>query len=218
MLKKFLAFTLSEVLLVAAVIGVVAALTVPNIKRSYDDRSMISKAKAAFAKLDAAMQQVEMGKALSTEDTEDVSKRILNQMSEHLKLLANCGSISNNNYCFNKENIINGSTLNNYNLHSDTGKCASAILNDGTEFAVCVVSKKPVQNSSVLKNQKYYGYIVADVNGAKNLPNERAKDTYFFVITEDGGLAISNGTGQVQYESTVFRYGDFTTKDYENND
>ena len=90
------------------------------------------------------------------------------------------------------------------------GKCASAILNDGTEFAVCVVSKIPVQNSSVLKHQKYYGYIVADVNGAKNLPNERARDTYFFIITEDGNLTVPNGNEQTGYESSVFRLGDFT--------
>ena len=45
MLKKYIAFTLAEVLLVTAIIAIVAALTVPNTKKSHDEAAEILRAK-----------------------------------------------------------------------------------------------------------------------------------------------------------------------------
>ena len=206
MIKKFIAFTLSEVLMVAAIVGVIAALTVPNLKKSHDDKAMVAKGKSAMAKLDAAIQQVNMADVLSKNTTNDASLELLNQMADYLKLLSNCGKITSNNYCFTKNTITNGSTLNSYSNHTENSKCSSAILNDGTEFAVCIVSKTPVTESTAFSNnQKFYGYIVADVNGANQEPNTRARDVYYYLITENGSLAIPDGTSQTSYEMKTFK-------------
>ncbi len=207
MLKKIIAFTLSEVLLVAAIVGVVASLSVPNLKKSHDNKVLIAKGKAVMTKLEAALQQVSLADVIAG-SAENASEALLNEMSNHLKLVANCGKIANENYCFTKDTITNGTTLGNYNLHTQNSKCSSAILNDNTEFAVCIVSLTPVENSTVLDNgQKYYGYIVADVNGVKKQPNTRARDVYYYLITEYGGLAVPDGTSQSNYEIKTFKDG-----------
>lgn len=207
MIKKIIAFTLAEVLLVVAVIGVVAALSIPNLKRSYDEKALASKGKATMAKLDAAISQADMTEALSKGGLNNVSKALLDDMAQYLKLTANCGNTASGNYCFTKDAITNGKTLSNFDPVGN-GNCASAILNDGTEFSVCVVSKTPAANGNVLSDgKKYYGYIAADVNGAKNIPNKRAGDVYFYIITEGGTLTLPDGTNQAQYEINTFKTG-----------
>lgn len=45
-LQKKLAFTLSEVLMVLAIIGVVAAITLPNLNDNADEQVNVAKAKS----------------------------------------------------------------------------------------------------------------------------------------------------------------------------
>ena len=210
MIKKIIAFTLFEVLMAAAIIGVVATLTVTNLRNSYDNKAMIAKGKSAMAKLDAAVQHVEMPEVCkkvftftgAPSNLYNASQELLDQMSDYIKKAGSCSTST----CFN-EPIINGNTLNGYDNHG-SNKCSAAILNDGTEFAVCILSNVPIEESTVLSNnQKYYGYIVADVNGSKNGPNERARDVYFYLITDNLTLAIPDGTSQTNYEMKTFKDG-----------
>ena len=54
------AFTLAEVLLVVAVIGVVAALTIPNLNKSYDAKVVSAQAKKEYSAIDAAIQNMDI--------------------------------------------------------------------------------------------------------------------------------------------------------------
>lgn len=205
MIKKNIAFTLAEVLLVAAIVAIVAALTVPSTKKSHDETALRTNARTVMAKLDTALTQVDMNELMiKTADTNAArSKAVLDEMAKYLKLSGNCGNLSNNgNNCFPLASITNGS-LGNLDTPAQNSNCASAILNDGTEFAVCMVNRFPDNNSSVLSNNKnLYGFIAADLNGYKNPPNQRARDVYYYVINEDGTLALADASAQLQYEST----------------
>lgn len=203
MIKKNIAFTLAEVLLVAAIIAIVAALTIPNTKRSHDETVLRANARTVMAKLDSALAQVDLNELMiKTTDTNAArSNAVLNEMNKYLKTSGVCGNLPNN--CF-PHTSISGATLGNTNPVNNTN-CASSILNDGTEFAVCIVNRFPAANEYVLTdNKNLYGYVIADTNGYKNPPNERAKDIYYFVITEDGALALANAASQL-YESSALQ-------------
>ena len=53
-MNKFLAFTLAETLVVMEIIGVVAALTIPNLNQSTGDREKVAKVKKIYANLNDA--------------------------------------------------------------------------------------------------------------------------------------------------------------------
>lgn len=183
MIKKFLAYTLSEVLLVAATIGIISALTIPNIKKNQDEKSGYSKVRASISKIDAALQQVDFNESFSGKSTpKDLSVALLNNMDVYLKLHEKCGTQTNSNYCFTKKTITDIGTNNPV---SDGNKCATAILNDGTEFAVCVKHNYP-QTSNPFNTKDYYGYLAIDIDGAKKGDNKRGKDIFVFGITTNG--------------------------------
>lgn len=209
-MKKYIAFTLAEVMLVVAIIAIVAALTVPSTKKSTDNAAMMSKARAEMLKFDTALSQIDILNIVSDPNNSDRAKRsaaVVNAMARYLKLSSNCGNISTSNYCFLKTAI---QKMGDYNPVGNTN-CASAITNDGTEFALCIVSANPnpITTNVLSGGKKMYGYIAADVNGAKNPPNQRAKDIYYFVITEDGSLITADSNAEMVYESNSFALDDW---------
>ena len=59
-MKKFLAFTLAETLIVMGVIGIVAALTLPNLNSSTGDKERVAKAKKIYQNLTDAFGRAEV--------------------------------------------------------------------------------------------------------------------------------------------------------------
>ena len=57
-MKKLLAFTLAETLIVMGIIGVIAALTIPNLNQSTGNREKIAKVKKIYSNLEDALGRV----------------------------------------------------------------------------------------------------------------------------------------------------------------
>lgn len=58
-MKKLLAFTLAETLIVMGIIGVVAALTIPNLNSSTADKEKVAKLQKVYSNLEDAIGRVE---------------------------------------------------------------------------------------------------------------------------------------------------------------
>ena len=99
-----------------------------------------------------------------------------------MKLHEKCGTQTNSNYCFTKTAITN---IGDFNPVADGNKCATAILNDGTEFAVCVKYNYPTI-SAPFDTKDFYGYMVIDIDGANKGENTRGKDIFVFALTSSG--------------------------------
>lgn len=56
-LNKYIAFTLAETLIVMGIIGVVAALTIPNLNSSTADKEKVAKVKKIYQNLDDAISR-----------------------------------------------------------------------------------------------------------------------------------------------------------------
>lgn len=176
MIKKLIAFTLSEVLLVTGIIGVIGALTIPNMKKSYERKARITKAKADFYNLDTAIQQLDVQEVLLGKSSiEDWSLALINALKENVKFNHVCGKNSEGNICFSSDYAKSGmSTF----LNPNGNKCASAILKDNTEMLLCAVN----YNQGIL-----YGFIMIDVDGASKGTQNRGDDLFYFEFAGNSG-------------------------------
>ena len=73
-INKHNAFTLAEVLVTLAIIGVVAALTIPNLMKNYQKHVTVSKLKSAYGMLSRILQTAEVrhGSIASWQSVQDV--------------------------------------------------------------------------------------------------------------------------------------------------
>ena len=95
-LAKAFAFTLAETLIVMGIIGVVAALTIPNLNQSTGDREKVAKVKKIYSNLEDAygratavygpLEEWFYGLSNSKDKTERAGERL----SEFMKVSKNC--------------------------------------------------------------------------------------------------------------------------------
>lgn len=186
-ITKTIAFTLAETLVVMGIIGVVAALTIPNLNQSTGDREKVTKLKKIYANLEDAYSRAtavygpyeEWGTNLP--DDVILEQRIGERLTEFMKVSKNCG-LNSGEGCFST--TINGGSLANvagkpeFDFHEDAYKFITA---DGTSIYIGL------------------GLIVVDIDGPNKGPYEEGKDCFFFTI-EDGQLVPTSYAGTVSDE------------------
>lgn len=127
-MAKKIAFTLAETLIVMGIIGVVAALTIPNLNSSTADKEKVAKVKKIYQNLDDALGRAQAVYGpydewtLNITNTTSINQRIGERITEFMKVSKNC-STSNQNDCFKDANIYwaNGtSTEQVKNFQQDT--------------------------------------------------------------------------------------------------
>ena len=99
MLKKYTAFTLAEILIVIAIIGVVSALTVPNLAKNTNNKEIVARVKKADSNLSDAYgrARAKYGANLDNwflSDGTNVtnrSKRVGKRMLEFMNVDKDCG-------------------------------------------------------------------------------------------------------------------------------
>lgn len=99
--NKSLAFTLAEVLIVVAILGVTAVLTIPNLSTGIEEDKIVTKIKSTVGMLDAAIAQVMYEHPNDFDDRIYInrSSNFCSHISEHLKIGKNCGEDGG---CFNE--------------------------------------------------------------------------------------------------------------------
>ena len=112
-LPKF-AFTLSEVLITLAVIGVISAMTIPTVINKYQEQATVSKVKKIYSTMNQAflLSVKDNGYANEWNVNNGISSTTANQIASYfkpyLKIIKDCGT---NSGCLGyKENInlLNG--------------------------------------------------------------------------------------------------------------
>ena len=183
-MKKFIAFTLAETLVVIGIIGVVSALTLPNLNNSTSDKEKVVKVKKIYQNLNDAI-----GRAVAKygpfgtwliNDTTDVAraKRIGERMTEFMTLSKTCGTGTG---CFTsgKTKRING-TEHSKERDSDTTHSYKFITADGTSMAVVMDAAESVHA------------IYIDIDGPTKGSYTFGKDVFVFRIDENQILPFGN--------------------------
>ena len=131
------AFTLSEVLITLAIIGVVAAMTLPALINSYNEMVMVNKLKRTYSTLINAidMRRAELGASSYAEvfDTSLTAAQQLDGIVKHLHVIERC-SASNSKGCGGFYKVKPKTRTNDGFGNVKISKINSerAVLNDGT--------------------------------------------------------------------------------------
>ena len=179
---KAIAFTLAETLVVMGIIGVVAALTIPNLNQSTGDREKVAKVKKIYSNLEDAFGRAqavygpieEWFVGIEDDDKEALTTKFAGRIEEFLKVSKKC-EYDNPDACFITERA--DATM--------STEVLSYILADGTSLAMGVSSAQMNPNSLGLN--RLPAIIAVDIDGDKGA-NSYGKDTFAFSVYEDLGI------------------------------
>ncbi len=177
--KKAFAFTLAETLIVMGIIGVVAALTIPNLNSSTADKEKVAKLQKIYSNLNDAFGRAQAVYGSFDEwtqdDTTDSAKltRIGERISEFLKVTKTCNQTTGCRPNSKQYNFYGDELSSNYNASSKYGY--NVILADGTALLI--------ENSGAASLQ-----IHADIDGINKGANKEGTDLFTFSVVEENGV------------------------------
>ena len=175
-MKKILAFTLAETLIVMGIIGVVSALTLPNLNSSTGDKEKIAKVKKIYRDLTDALGRAEavygpMDEWATSGTDQNTQVKIQGErITEFMKLSKNCGTTANQG-CFSKKNTT---------FWNDSSGAYGRLALDTDTYSYRVISADGT--SIMFKNIGDVGgfQIYIDIDGPNKGPNIFAKDIFSF--------------------------------------
>lgn len=172
--KKFSGFTLSEVLLVLSVIGVVAAMTIPTLIQKIGDSQSKAGYKKAFS---VASQALNMG--VKDGNSFAIYSERWNALKTNMNILKTCSSSALGN-CLTTSGI-SGEGNANFNTYFSTAQQNAVdvfVTADGMIWL-----KEP---NNVGTNETFL--IMVDVNG-QGSPNKVGSDAFTMYINSTGRLS-----------------------------
>jgi len=185
------AFTMAEVLMVLAVIGVVAAMTLPRLSDNVDEQALVAGTKKAYSDLQIAYDAMvtRYGEpdgwisAFGNDSTKrkNATKLLKDRLKESLDVEMDCED--------SPSACMPTSYTNAYYLK----------LKSGTGLAIDVIQDLDFTCDEL--QYKYYpcvfGKIYVDVNGPDKGPNQDGYDIFNFILSKNGvepeGLSYYNG-------------------------
>ena len=173
-MRKILAFTLAEVLITLTRIGVIAALTIPNLMHKWKDHEEIARVKEAYSIFNNALKMA----IAENGPTESWTNSISSTLSQYLKIKEDCevsGSCLLYGWNTNNEKVAYG-TWNSY--WKKLNGTYSSFSGPNCQGGNCGV---------VLENgmrARIRGDILVDTNGMKG-PNQYGHDVFYFSIKND---------------------------------
>ena len=141
MIRKTLAFTLAETLIVMGIIGVVSALTLPNLNAATGEKEKVARVKKIYSDLTDAFGRAQAVYGPFNEwfqnDTTSAAQatRFGERMTEFMKVSKNCGTDVNKG-CFSPKALLDwdGSTFSGQSNDSDSSMY-KIITADGMSIA-----------------------------------------------------------------------------------
>ena len=182
---KKTAFTLAEVLVTLMIIGVIAAMTVPTLKRHSEMEEYAAGCKKAYSTISNATKMAEMEhgdvKRWGKLDKEQKNlQKIYDYYSEKMNIINYCPA--NTSGCWQQSTSLAGEdTGNDYGIEENAISFTTA---DGMHWSISGGDPK-----SVGVDDAPEGSIIvwADINGNKK-PNQIGSDVFSFVIDPTRGV------------------------------
>ncbi len=179
------AFTLAEVLITLAIIGVVAALTIPAVVKNYQKTQTVTKLKKAWSTINQAYNnsQAQNGmyqtwdKAVNIGAAEYFNRywKPYLKVAKICNTYQECGYNRNDPWKYSDNNQSTTSVV-------ATDRRITFLSPDGTVFVIFALIGTSVPGETVEYNDIYI-----DLNGAKG-PNKFGRDLFILVRTDKGIL------------------------------
>lgn len=187
-ITKLLAFTLAETLIVMGIIGVVAALTIPNLNSSTADKEKVAKLKKVYSNLNDAIGRTEAvygnmsewrwsdsnGPA-SSNDAQMFAERI----GDFLKISKTCGLALGAGCLSRTAKNLNGTNwIGSYQPTDNVTGLYKYILADGSSLAISATS--------------YWLQIFVDIDGPNKGSSTAGKDLFDFWIFSPNSSSLGS--------------------------
>lgn len=195
MFSKFKAFSLSEVLIVISIIGVLATLVLPSVSNGLEEQQIISKLRKIYPELEVAYNNIvsEHGKPIewnlaNNANVATMTQKMYEYTLEQLPVQKACGTSAG---CFPSWTAVD-----------DNNQWYKMVLKDGTFLAVGVENMNQIrsnvagssgQDADDIACKGYMGKYFVDVLG-KDGDDESGHDIFEFSMCYDNGL-VPDGDG-----------------------
>jgi len=201
------AFTLAEVLITLAIIGVVAAITIPTLMANYQKVQQVAGLKKAYAEITEALKLMAndhgcpdnlgcTGAFTNNGDLVTADTILGNEFKKYFKLAKDCGAVYNQSdestKCFSENTSSNyDGSGERWDENDNMNSYYTFITADGFSIALSSYDCDTnwVNNEPNLNLTKVCGDLVVDTNGPKG-PNNYGRDIFHFSITNGKGPAI----------------------------
>ena len=177
-ITKLLAFTLAETLIVMGIIGVVAALTIPNLNSSTADKEKVAKLKKVYSNLNDAIGRTEAVYGNISEwqwansagpTVNNDAQMFAERIGDFLKTSKTCGFTANAGCLSKSAKYLNGTNWSAWQGAPDNSTgLYKFILADGSSLAIGATS--------------YLLQVVVDVDGPNKGASTFGKDLFDFWI------------------------------------
>lgn len=194
-MKKLIAFTLTEVMVTVAIIGVVSALTIPNLVKNYQKKAQVTQLRKVVSEIESAIDMLiteESKTKLAT--TSIASNNGLNNFIEtHFKVIKTCNS-NKTNECFANINYlpINEAASKafrcsgkSYVLANSAAICANKI--EKIDVKINAPNAGSLISTPFRKTKGINIELFIDTNGAQP-PNIGGRDMFHVYIQPDGKI------------------------------
>lgn len=195
--KRKLAFTLAEVLITLGIIGIVAAITIPQLINNYKAKRLRTQFLKSYSTIQQAFKEMEADD-VSTDPTTYNTLEYYKTFMNYLQAPMDCG-IGDNKYlpCV----YMRDSSSKDYKPYKtyDGKKNASMILFDDGQIAL--------QDGTLLLFENYAPrmrvFVSVDLNGYNNKPNRWGYDLFTFQLV-DNQLKAMGDTGTTYTDLSTY--------------
>jgi prepilin-type N-terminal cleavage/methylation domain-containing protein len=186
-MKNLKAFTLAEIIITIAIVGVVAALTIPSLIANYKSKILKTQFYKSYSMLKQMYKMMEADDiSLDFDNYTEVEFRELFQ--KYLKGATYCGT--NSSTCFGTNIIKEYSSL--------------TVDNQGTHAILIRTNNGVYQLMSGETLLLGINLVSVDINGYKNKPNKFGYDVFMFVFSNEGIIPMGGAGTLFEKESSVF--------------
>ena len=184
--KKNLAFTLAETLIVMSIIGVVAALTIPNLNQATGEKEKVARVKKLYSNLEDAIGRTEaIYGALSEWDSSNLTGAVLEgRMVDFIKHSKECAANTPSG-CFSSNSV---------NPFASGGTSVD-IASNGGYFVTADGSSVGVVGSGDL-------VVYIDIDGPSKGTNKLGEDIFQFYLNS-GNDYLLTPAGRGSYDSNL---------------
>ena len=191
-------FTLAEVLITLGIIGVVAAMTIPNLITKIGEKRTVSQLRATHSILSQALRLAEEEHGDASGWTQEVwsekgAKEIADKLKPSIKIAIDCGTYDPNGYCIQRKYQRRNGQAHDIDYATDKRYYKVVLLN-GTAIWW--------KSTDIVEKQKggYISFFV-DTNGT-NMPNQWGQDLFLFTYDQNSIRPLGAPDSIYPYETS----------------
>lgn len=198
------AFTMAEVLITLGIIGIVAALTIPQLIKNYQHKELEAAFKKHYSMLAQAITHMDADGLCTVYDCYSSNKDFYRNITMYFKVVKYCEDMYGievdeyDKFCFPKSS--NDTKYTNYTRKSSY---VSSFLFDDGQFYTADGALYTLERSLIDKAE----YIGVDVNGRMKGPNALGHDLFVFQVLDKGSIGVifpMGADGTKYYKNTTF--------------